>query len=57
MKRFLISGLTIALSTLAIASTVHAGQTNFNDLEADLNGDGQVSLTELRNHNRDQRDA
>jgi len=57
MKRFLISGLTIALSTFAIASTAQAGQTNFNDLEADLNGDGEVSLTELKQYNRDQRQA
>jgi hypothetical protein len=57
MKRFLISGLTIVLSTLAIASTAHADQTNLNDLDADLNGDGEVTLTELKRYNRDQRDA
>jgi hypothetical protein len=55
MKRFLISGLTIALSTLMIASTAHAEQTDLYNVEADLNGDGEVSLTELKQYNRDQR--
>ncbi|MBE9138563.1 hypothetical protein IQ254_15415 [Nodosilinea sp. LEGE 07088] len=57
MKRYLLSGLTIVLSTLAIASAANAGQTNLNDPAADLNGDGVVTIGELVMHNRDQRQS
>jgi hypothetical protein len=57
MKRFIVSGLTIALSTLAMASTANASQTHLNDLAADLNGDGVVSTGELVQYNRDQRQS
>lgn len=55
MKRYLLSGLTIALSTLAMASAANAGQTHLNDLAADINGDDVVTLSELISYNRDQR--
>lgn len=57
MKRFLISGLTIVLSTLTMAAAANAGQTHLKDLAADLNGDGVVTITELVQYNRDQRQA
>jgi hypothetical protein len=57
MKRYLISGLIIALSTLTMASAAKAGQTSLQDLSADLNGDGVVTLQELVVYNRDQRQA
>ncbi|MBW4484523.1 MAG: hypothetical protein KME14_18480 [Tildeniella torsiva UHER 1998/13D] len=56
MKRYLLSGLTIVLSTLAMVSAAQAGQTHLNDLAADRNGDGVVTIGELINYNRDQRD-
>lgn len=55
MKRYLLSGLTIVLSTLAMVSVANAGQTHLNDLAADHNGDGVVTIGELINYNRDQR--
>ncbi|MEA5450865.1 hypothetical protein VB780_19955 [Leptolyngbya sp. CCNP1308] len=55
MKRYLLSGLTIVLSTLAMVSAASAGQTHLNDLAADHNGDGVVTIGELINYNRDQR--
>ncbi len=57
MKRYLISGLIITLSTLTMASAAKAGQTSLQDLSADLNGDGVVTLQELVVYNRDQRQA
>lgn len=57
MKRFFISSLTLILSTLAIASTAHAAQTNLQNSAADLNNDGEVSLSELKRYNRSERDA
>ncbi|HSM82936.1 MAG TPA: hypothetical protein VLS96_14695 [Nodosilinea sp.] len=60
MKRYLISGLTLTLAALAIASSLassaRAGQTHLNDPAADLNGDGVVTIGELVRYNRDQRD-
>ncbi|MGB3138692.1 MAG: hypothetical protein WBB18_17915 [Nodosilinea sp.] len=57
MKRALFSGLTILLSTLAMASAASAGQTSLNDLAADINGDGVVTIGELIQYNRDERHA
>ncbi|MEM9006031.1 MAG: hypothetical protein AAGE59_21210 [Cyanobacteria bacterium P01_F01_bin.86] len=57
MKRFVLSTLTILLVATAIApvSAAVRRQTDLADLNADLNGDGVVTLTELRRHNRDAR--
>lgn len=55
MKRSILSGLMILVSTLALASTASASQTGFHNLEADRNGDGRVSLGELVTYNRDLR--
>lgn len=55
MKRYLLSGLTLIMATLAFSPVANAGQTHLNDLEADLNGDGIVTLTELKIYNRAQR--
>ncbi|MEO1297622.1 MAG: hypothetical protein AAFW75_17935 [Cyanobacteria bacterium J06636_16] len=66
MKRFVLSALTILLVATAIApasaataiapaSAADRRQTDFNDAKADLNGDGVVTLSELRRHNRDAR--
>lgn len=63
MKRYLLSGVTLALSTLMLASAAMAGslprtgQTHLNDPAADLNGDGAVTLLELIEYNREQRGA
>ena len=57
MKRYLLSGLVLVMSTLAMASAANAGQTHLNDPAADLNGDGEVTLLELREYNRAQRHA
>ncbi|MBF2036419.1 MAG: hypothetical protein IGR92_13345 [Leptolyngbyaceae cyanobacterium T60_A2020_046] len=57
MKRYLLSGLVLVMSTLAMASAANAGQTNLNDPAADLNGDGEVTLLELIEYNRAQRHA
>lgn len=57
MKRYLLSGLTIALSTLAMVSAASAAQTSLNDSAADLNSDGVVTIGELVRYNRDQRQA
>lgn len=57
MKRFVLSALTLLLVATAIAPAAAAArrQTDFNDAKADLNGDGVVTLSELRRHNRDAR--
>ncbi|WP_035988649.1 hypothetical protein [Leptolyngbya sp. KIOST-1] len=63
MKRYLLSGATLVLSTLMLASAALAGaspgmgQTHLNDVAADLNGDGIVTLTELMIYNRNQRQS
>lgn len=57
MKRFLISGLTIVLSTFSLAAAANTGQTHLKDPVADLNGDGVVTITELVQYNRDQRQS
>ncbi|WP_017297245.1 hypothetical protein [Nodosilinea nodulosa] len=57
MKRFLMAGLTIALSTLSLAAAANAGQTNLKNPAADLNGDGVVTIGELVLYNRDQRQS
>ena len=55
MKRTIISGLTILISSLTLASAAMASQTTIHDPVADLNDDGMVSLGELVDYNRDQR--
>jgi hypothetical protein len=57
MKRVLISALTTLISVGAVAATAHASQVNPRHDAADINGDGEVTLTELRNYNRDQRQS
>lgn len=57
MKRFLLSIVTVLISIGALAATAQAEQVNPGHDAADIDGDGNVSLTELKNYNRDQRDA
>ena len=57
MKRYLLSGLVLVMSTLAMASAANAGQTTLHDSAADLNSDGEVTLMELIEYNRAQRQA
>jgi hypothetical protein len=57
MKRYLLSGFVLVMSTLAMASAANAMQTHLNDPAADLNGDGVVTIGELVQHNRDQRQS
>ncbi|MFH7245706.1 MAG: hypothetical protein ACHWZW_22980 [Spirulina sp.] len=63
MKRVLMSGLFVVLSSLTMAAAANAemsssmGQTTLHDAAADLNGDGVVTLSELVRYNREQRQA
>ena len=57
MKRTIISGLTILISSLTLASAAMASQTTIHDSAADLNGDGVVTLGELVRYNRSQRQS
>jgi hypothetical protein len=52
MKRILFSRLAILLSFGALAATANAAQVGPNNSDADLNGDGKVTLTELKRYNR-----
>ncbi|MGD1942944.1 MAG: hypothetical protein ACFB0G_16710 [Leptolyngbyaceae cyanobacterium] len=55
MKRFLLSTFTILMSLGTFAAIASAQQVSLGDPAADLNGDGKVTLHEVRNYNRDQR--
>lgn len=56
MKRFLLSAIAGSFIVLSLASIANAkGQTNRKDASADLNGDGTVTISELRRHNLDYR--
>lgn len=55
MKRYLFSGLVAILATAVVPAFAHAAQIGLYSNEADLNGDGQVTLTELKIYNRAQR--
>lgn len=57
MKCYLMTGFTAVLASLSIASVASASQAPLNTLEADLNGDGVVTLTELKIYNRAQRQS
>ncbi|ESA36382.1 hypothetical protein N836_00480 [Leptolyngbya sp. Heron Island J] len=56
MKRFLLSTLTVLMSMGAIAGMANAAQVGLGNPIADLNEDGTVTLHEVVNYNRDQRD-
>lgn len=56
MKRLFLSGLAILIASAVAAPIAFAAkQTDHSDMEADANGDGKVTLSELRRHNRDAR--
>jgi len=57
MKRALFSALVIVSSFGMLATAVNAEQVGPDSRKADLNGDGQVTLTELKAYNRSQRDS
>lgn len=57
MKRLLFTTLAMLLSMGALAATAQAEQVNPGHNAADIDGDGTVTLTELRNYNRDQRQS
>jgi hypothetical protein len=57
MKVYLLSGLTAMVASLTIAPMVSAAQTHLQDLAADLNGDGEVTLIELKLYNLDERQS
>ncbi|MBE9069311.1 hypothetical protein IQ260_21955 [Leptolyngbya cf. ectocarpi LEGE 11479] len=56
MKRFVLSALTVLMSMGAVASAANATQVGLGNPIADLNEDGRVTLHEVVNYNRDQRD-
>lgn len=56
MQRLLFSTLAVLMSMGTLATTVSAEQVSLDSGMADMNGDGQTSLIELVNFNRDQRD-
>ena len=55
MKRFLFSTFAVVMSLGTFATIANAQQVSLGDPVADLNGDGKVTLHEVRNYNRDQR--
>ncbi|WP_204137461.1 hypothetical protein [Halomicronema sp. CCY15110] len=57
MKRFLFSTLVILVSLGTLAATAQAEQFGPKDEAADINGNDEVTLHELHNFNRDQRDG
>ncbi len=57
MKLWLLSGLTALVTSLVVAPMALAEQTDLSDPAADLNGDGEVTLIELKLYNLDERDA
>jgi len=57
MRRFLLSALVTLVSVGILAATAQAEQVHPGHDAADMNGDGTVSLSELKNYNRDQRGA
>ena len=64
MKRLFFPVLTLVIvgglaapAAMANQDHVHSGQTNLKDMAADLNGDGEVTITELGQYNLDQRQA
>ena len=57
MKRLLFSSFVILLATVIASPIAFAKmQTDRSDRAADENGDGKVTLTELRRYNREVRD-
>lgn len=56
MKRFVLSALTVVMSMGAVAGAASAAQVGLGNPIADLNEDGRVTLHEVVNYNRDQRD-
>lgn len=57
MKHLMISTLATLLSVGTWATVASAEQVHPGHLAADINGDGEVSLTELKQYNRDQRQS
>jgi hypothetical protein len=57
MKLWFISGLTALVTSLVVAPMALAEQTDLSDPAADLNGDGEVTLIELKLYNMNERDA
>ena len=57
MKRFVMSTLTILTIFGTLATTASASQVHLGHEAADANGDGKVTLTEVKNYNRDQRQS
>lgn len=58
MKKYALSVLAIALASAAFAPVASAsGQTSLRDLSADRNGDGVVTLVELKYHNMESRQS
>ncbi|MDB9528653.1 hypothetical protein PN498_21860 [Oscillatoria sp. CS-180] len=55
MRRLLLSTLIMFISTGTFAAIANAEQVSLSNAAADLNGDGEVTLAELRRYNRDQR--
>ncbi|MDJ0703789.1 MAG: hypothetical protein QNJ46_10960 [Leptolyngbyaceae cyanobacterium MO_188.B28] len=56
MNRLLLSSVAILLmAAIASPAAFAKTQTDFSDLAADANGDGKVTLSELKRYNRDVR--
>lgn len=55
MKRFLTSTFAAIISIATLATVASAVQVTPGHEAADINGDGEVTLTELKNYNRDLR--
>jgi len=57
MKRFIFSSLGVISLIALIGPVALAAQVSPSEQEADLNNDGQVTETELKFYNRDERGA
>ena len=55
MKRHLFALLTALVAMGSLSTVASAQQVGSHNLDADLNGDGEVSLIELNLYNLDQR--
>ncbi|MGF1460529.1 MAG: hypothetical protein ACFBSG_16065 [Leptolyngbyaceae cyanobacterium] len=57
MKRLVLAMLATVMSLGALTVGAQAGQVGPGNAAADLNGDGEVTLSEVKRYNRGQRRA
>lgn len=57
MKRFLTSTVLAMISIATLGAVANADQAVLINDTADINNDGEVTLTELKNYNRAERES